>query len=244
MMPRYTQRPTVPNVLHQHIEDAAYLWSHRASNLWSPVFFRQHIRRLDNNLDANLEGLRIAGQHTIKKAFKNLSRWQTPEEAFVCTYVVAHTNDSDSLKVLQEQLIEKPSLSEGAAAALLWSEPSITQTFIDKWWFSEHDTLRQAVIPAAITHPNLDMKKFIKQSAEDSYPSVRLKAYRAIGEWQLSGFRGLLEKGVDETNIFCRAEAAASLALLGDRSSITHLPEVFQYFKNSSLQRYLLIKTW
>lgn len=231
----------VREILRQHIEDASYLWSHRSGNLWSPIFFREHMVRLDNKLDANLEGLRIAGVNAVEQSLKNLMRWQTPEEAFVVTYILAHINDTDAMTTLEEQLVKKPTLSNGAAAALLWAEPTVTESIIDRWWFSEHDVLRQSAIPAAIIHPELDMETFIQQSAQDAFPGVRLKAYRAIGEWCMSRYRCILEKGIEESNIFCRAEAAASLALLGDTSVIHFLPDVFQFFQHSRLSRYLLI---
>jgi len=236
-----TQGFCVPAIVRQHIDDASYLWSHRSSNLWSPLFSRQHMVRLDHKLDANLEGLRIAGANGVEQSCKNLERWQTPEDAFVVLYILAHIDNAEAMAKLEAQLVEKPVLSNGAAAALLWAAPSIAQPVIDRWWFSEHDVLRLAAIPAAIVHPDIDMEAFIRQSAEDASPGVRLKAYRGIGEWRLHKFKDILALGVEESNIFCRAEAAASLALLGDSSKLHILPGVFHYFQHNRLRRYLLV---
>lgn len=235
-------RPIITAVLSQHLEDAAYLWSHRSNNLWSPFFYRHDILRLDFKLDANLEGIRISGPQSIGLASINLARWQSPAESFVLSYAIAHTMLEDPLQALEKQLEKTPELANGAAAALLWSSPTRIQGLIDRWIFSNIAALRQAAIPAALIHPQLDMEKFIKRSIDDSSPGVRARAYRAIGEWQLLDFKKELQQGaLKEKNIICQSEAATALALLGDTRELLHLPKAFSFLSGTHLQRFLLI---
>ncbi len=235
------RRPAVPAILQQHLEDAAYVWSCHQDGIWSPFFNRDYLHRFDQQLDAHLEGLRIAGAQAIAPALKNLQRWQTPEEIFVTTYILLHQPNANVLVELEQALIDTPSLASGAAAALLWTAPNLIPPFVDRWWFSEAGILRQLVIPAALIHPQLDREKFIQQGLTDSYPGVRARAYRAIGEWQLPNYHTQLKCALGEEPVKCRFEAATALALLGDCSALIQLPEAFSHLENAGLRRALLI---
>ena len=52
-----TGRTPLADVIHQHVEDAAFCWAHREQALWSPGHTPAHLGQLDHRLDANLEGI-------------------------------------------------------------------------------------------------------------------------------------------------------------------------------------------
>ena len=52
-------RSPVLAIVQQHCEEAAFCWLRRQDGLWSPVYRREHLARVDQLLDAHLEGLRV-----------------------------------------------------------------------------------------------------------------------------------------------------------------------------------------
>lgn len=72
-------RPVVLHVLTQHAEEAAFCWLRRQEALWRPSYRCSHQQRLDQLLDAHLEGLRVAAPAALPIVLDNLQRWKTPD---------------------------------------------------------------------------------------------------------------------------------------------------------------------
>lgn len=83
--------PTLPNILRQHAEQAAFLWTQYDSALQEPVAEDPDARetqeiqiaRLEERLEAHLDGLRIAGADGLKMAEDRLAEFREPGELFV-----------------------------------------------------------------------------------------------------------------------------------------------------------------
>jgi len=51
----------IPIILTQHAEDAAVLWQRRTRAVNAPHYNKMYLSRLDEQLEAHIDGLRIAG---------------------------------------------------------------------------------------------------------------------------------------------------------------------------------------
>jgi len=56
----------VEEIIEKHAEDTAYLWLQRDAAVREPHYSLADLARLDNRVEANIDGLRIAGD-AIKK---------------------------------------------------------------------------------------------------------------------------------------------------------------------------------
>lgn len=233
-------RPAVRAVLQQHLEDAAFCWLRRQDALWSPLYSRDELGRIDQILDAHLEGLRVAGVEAIAPALENLDRWQTADEAFVSTYVLAHSPTATALAQLEGALVEVPELVTGAAAALLWAGSDAALPLLQRWWHSTEAPLRRAALPAAMRHPRVKRSTVVLDSEESADTSLRARAHRAIGEWRLDDFSAQARRGLDDVSARCRLEAAAALSLLGDAVAADRIAEELPALEGRARRRAVL----
>ena len=54
--------PHIPLIVEVHAEEAAILWLQRDSAVEAPNFNRMFLSRLDERLEANVDGLLVAGR--------------------------------------------------------------------------------------------------------------------------------------------------------------------------------------
>jgi len=233
-------RPVIPAVLEQHLEDAAFCWLRRQGGLWSPLFAREHLGRVDRLLDAHLEGLRVAGAAAVAPALHNLQRWKTADEAFVSTYVLAHTPDDGALAALEQELEQAPDMAQGAAAALLWAGDEAALPLMQRWWRSGRAVLRRAAVPAAMRHPRVNRDTVILDAEKDADDALRARALRAAGEWRLAVHADRLRSALDDVSPRCRFEAACALSLLGDATAAARIPMDLQDLHDSTRRRAVL----
>lgn len=233
-------RPAVWAVLQQHLEDAAFCWLRRQDALWSPLYSRDELSQVDQVLDAHLEGLRVAGAAAIAPALESLERWNSTDEAFVSTYVLAHSPAPKALAQLEAALVEDAELVTGAAAALLWSGSDEALVLLQRWWRSSEPALRRAALPAAMRHPRVKRSTVVLDSEENGDPWLRARAYRAIGEWRLDDFRKQAIRGLDDMTARCRFEAAAALSLLGDAAAAERIVEELPALEGRTRRRAVL----
>lgn len=233
-------RPAVWAVLQQHLEDAAFCWLRRQDALWSPLYSRDELSQVDQVLDAHLEGLRVAGAAAIAPALENLERWESADEAFVSTYVLAHSPAPKALAQLESAIVEEAELVTGAAAALLWAGDDEALTLLQRWWRSSEPALRRAALPAAIRHPRVKRSTVVLDSEENGDPWLRARAYRAIGEWRLDDFRQQARRGLEDMTARCRFEAAAALSLLGDAAAADRIVEELPALEGRTRRRAVL----
>lgn len=233
-------RPAVRAVLQQHLEDAAFCWLRRQDALWSPLYARDELGRIDQILDAHLEGLRVAGVEAIAPALENLDRWQTDDEAFVSTYVLAHSPAATALAQLEGALIEEPDLATGAGAALLWAGSDAALPLLQRWWHSSEAALRRAALPAAMRHPRVKRSTVVLDSEESIDASLRARAHRAVGEWRLDEFGTQVRRGLDDVSARCRLEAAVALSLLGDPAAADGIVDALPALEGRTRRRAVL----
>jgi uncharacterized protein (TIGR02270 family) len=233
-------RPAVWAVLQQHLEDAAFCWLRRQDALWSPLYSRDELSQVDQVLDAHLEGLRVAGAAAIAPALENLERWESADEAFVSTYVLAHSPAPKALAQLEAALVEEAELCTGAAAALLWAGSDEALVLLQRWWRSSEPALRRAALPAAMRHPRVKRSTVVLDSEENGDPWLRARAYRAIGEWRLDDFRTQARRGLDDMTARCRFEAAAALSLLGEKGAADRIVDELPTLEGRTRRRAVL----
>lgn len=239
------QRPVNHHILSQHIEEAAFCWLRRQEALWRPSYRCSHLQRLDQLLDAHLEGLRVAGPAALPIAIGNLERWKTPDEVFACTYTLLQQGSAVDWSALERVLEARPATAKGAAAALIWSSTSIAEDCLKRWGDSTIAALRAASASAFAVTFGSDVPSvhstWLAKALADTSATVRARALRCIGEWRLPAQAKHLQAAFNGDEPLCRFESAYAMAWLGMPEADAALLETLPLMQGSRQRRALLL---
>src|SRR5215467_13185927 len=106
-------------VVGQHAEDAAFLWFSRDRAVRAPHYYLNDLARLDERVEANIDGLRVAGSVGWNLALENLKQ-EGPGELFTAAVLAFETRDRPRLDAIFDALGKNPSLGRAAISALGW----------------------------------------------------------------------------------------------------------------------------
>lgn len=239
------KRPVNRSILNQHVEDTSFCWLRRQEALWRPSYRSPHQQRLDQLLDAHLEGLRIASSASLPIALNNLKRWETADEMFTSTYIMLQQDGEVDWEPLETILKECPSSSHGATAALLWNTTESTYACLKRWTNSTEPSLRAAATSAiAIRHANGSLESrtaWVLERLEDPSNAARARALRCIGEWNLSSLARYLHTAATDNDPLCRFESAYAMTWLRMEQGGSTLLETLPLMTGTKKRRGLLV---
>ncbi len=109
-------------MIERHADEAAFLWERRERACRSPVFDLDALAEVDRRLEANLEGLVIAGEVGLEKSTSAVPRGGAPE-LFTALHVAAELGDVMELARLLVTAQQKPGGERAAVSALAWLSP-------------------------------------------------------------------------------------------------------------------------
>lgn len=82
-VPTVAGSPIIRPLLMWHAQDAAFYWSQSDRSLCSPTVSIKKLASFHSLLEANLDGLRVAGDAGMLMARRELDRWKSQGDAFV-----------------------------------------------------------------------------------------------------------------------------------------------------------------
>lgn len=207
--------PSLPNVVSQHVEEAAHL-SHVRSRLVRAPHVRLHaLRRHDQRLAAHLDGIAVAGEEGWAMCEEQL---QARSAGAVFAFAVRAIEDGDAAHIDKMLSLAQalPAARLELGHALGWVSAHSLQGLIVRMLSSSGAVLRGLAIAACAAH-RVDPGPALAAAMADAEEALRACALRAAGE---CGRRDLLEVCSDaarhEDAGHARFWAARSAALLGD----------------------------
>lgn len=83
--------PIIENIVRQHAEQAAFLWTQYDADMQAPVpedaqeaeAAAEKLSRLLERLEAHLDGMRVAGEDGLRIAEERLAAYREPGELFL-----------------------------------------------------------------------------------------------------------------------------------------------------------------
>ncbi len=215
---------TIPLVLSQHAEEAAFNWLLRDLAVWAPHYDLKDLARLDGRVEAHVDGLRIGGDPGWEIVREELG-WKEAGEVFMATLLALEAGSRERLEEALTVASESTELARGAISALGWLAPEQAIPWAMELLDSGDPMLRRIGIGGAAVHrhdPGDALQRAIV--AEEGAPKSR--ALKAAGEL---GRRDLLSHcqahyAAEESDV--RMWAAWSGALLGDVEAIHALAEL------------------
>src|SRR5207253_24387 len=93
--------PVVSNVSSQHADEASFLWELRSGAVIAPHFSLADLAKLDQRIEANLDGLRIADDAGWEICREALST-EEPGEVFAAAVLAFESGNKDRLETVFE----------------------------------------------------------------------------------------------------------------------------------------------
>ncbi|MFK0689362.1 hypothetical protein ACFX5Q_14305 [Mesorhizobium sp. IMUNJ 23033] len=207
---------TIPAIIEQHVEDAAFLWHRRAREIDGPVMGAFDIGRIDQRLDANLDGLFAAGQAAWDLAAARFADYQEPPELFLLGALAFEWQSAPAIKFALESAgpLGKRGLS-ALSGAVARSAPDKLKPFVARWLDSAV-AMERALGVGALHHHGVNPGPRLRELLTDRDTEVRRRALRLAGARRrrdvIAEVVACLEaRGAEE-----RLEAAVAACLLGE----------------------------
>ena len=218
---------TVLDVVDQHCERAGFLWFLRSNAVRKPHFRLIDLVRLDGRLEANVDGLRVAGPagHALALAALDDSG---PGAFFAAAVVAIESNDVAVFDGLVERALVAAENNEaepyepvnhiwrGLVSALAWVDQPRATRIIRRLFQGLQPRMHWLAIAVCGARRSMDHAGLETALAHAS-PLVRARAYRTAGQLGRADLVAQLRPGLTDDDPECRFWSAWAAARMGAR---------------------------
>lgn len=211
----------ITEIVSQHAEEAAFLWIVRDRAVGAQHYSLRSVAKLDERLEAHLDGLRIAGEPGWEICKEALSL-EGPGEVFTAAVLAFESGREKWITTVLEVATKSPKLARGLVSALGWIPYTQVKEQLLKLLLNESPTLKRIGLAASVIHRQ-DPGSALKDAVSSSDVRLRARALRAIGELGGIDLLAGAKAGVNDADEDCRCAAAWSAVLLGNTASLPFL---------------------
>ncbi|HTB44610.1 MAG TPA: TIGR02270 family protein [Acetobacteraceae bacterium] len=212
----------IPDVLEQYAEIASTMWSRRDHLAGSAALRLAELERLDERIEAQIDGLRIAGEHGRSVCRTTLTPLTGVDGgAFFAAGVLAiESGNPETLTgILQTGQTSGMAASaidpwRALVSALAWAEPAAAAA-ARSWLLSAGDSLQRWLGVAGTGASRATRQADWQAALHDPAAVVRARAYRATGELGGTGLAALLRPGLTDPDPECRFWSAWAASRMG-----------------------------
>jgi uncharacterized protein (TIGR02270 family) len=208
-------QPVIPHIIDQHAEEAAFLWLLRHNAVSAPHYNLKDLAKLDNRVEAHIDGLRISGDYGWEACCNNLE-FKGPGEVFAAGLLALEGNNIDRINKVYQVAEETPETLSGLISAFGWVEPHLLQGKVSELLVSKNPLWRQVGIAACVIH-RVDPGKYIDQAIEADNTQLRARALRSAGELGRIDLKQIVLDQVNDQDPAIGFWAAWSAVMLGGR---------------------------
>jgi uncharacterized protein (TIGR02270 family) len=201
--------------ISQHAEEAEFLWTQRSAAVHAPNFRLRDLARLDDRIEAHIDGLRVAGDLGWDLC---LAALEGPGEIFAASVLALESRSAERIQPILSAVNTLP-LTRGVVSALGWLTAGKAEPYIIEWLESAKPMLRWMGVAGAAVRRFSAVN--IDQLLSDADAAVRARACRSVGELGLQNLIGHLSNHLKDSDQVCRFWSAWSIALLdGDLEAL------------------------
>src|SRR5689334_6245545 len=203
----------IEQVLAQHAEDAAFLWLTRDNAVRAPHYALKDLAKLDDRVEAHIDGLRVASDDGWELALEQLKH-PDAGEYFAAMVLALESGRKEKIAAVLERAQEAGPL-RGVVSALGWVDWEIAKPTVGGLIASTEPRLKRIGLAAcAITRNNPGIH--LASALTHADPALRARACRAVGELARKDLLGEMAAQLAGEDEHCRFWAAWSATLLGD----------------------------
>jgi uncharacterized protein (TIGR02270 family) len=170
----------IPAIVSAHAEDASFLWLLRDQAAVAPHYLLNELARLDDRVEAHLDGLRIAGESGWEVINEMLSLADAGE-VFVCATLVLESGQKERIHMVLEAAVASPELEDGLVSALGWAGAAVAVNHLNVFVRSAEPAMRRIGL-ASYAVRRQDPGQQLLRLLKDSDPRVRARALKAAAE--------------------------------------------------------------
>ncbi|RWL17618.1 TIGR02270 family protein [Mesorhizobium sp.] len=208
-------RRVIEHIVEQHAEDAAFLWLQRDRAVDAPDQYLKNLSRLDDRLEAHIDGLRVSDEWGWQVAERAFDQYQEPGETFVAAVLAFESLSENRIGYVLNLAEASPDLFRATVSALGWVEPYRIQEWI-RSLLGDPRPIRRLLGLAACSVRRIDPAMRLSELLNDT-PAVRARALRLAGEVGRVDLLSDIKAALNDPHETCRFWAAWSCVLLGDR---------------------------
>lgn len=208
------------HIVEQHAEEAAFLWLLRDKAVDAPHYKRHHLARLDERVEANLDGLRVAGEDGWRIAMAGLAQHQEVGELFAAGILALESDEPEKINSLVAIADKVADARRGLLGAIGWVASARLKLTVQRWLDSKEPFARYLGV-VACSHHRADPGARLADWLTDPSPLVRARALRLVGELgRIDLAHTVTAASANDTDPTCRVWAAWCAGLLGEHTSL------------------------
>ena len=213
---RRFERPPIPTVVAQHVEEAAHLRHVRSVLVRAPHVRLLQLGRLDERIAAHLDGIAVAGEFGTRLAQQALEQ-PGAGEVFVSAVCVIEGRDAACLDKLLAIAQAVPASRPGLLSAFGWVSAvqlhGITKSLLD----AAQPWHREAGLAACAMH-GVDSGAVLTRALHARDGGLRARALRVAGQCGRRDLGDACLAAIADPEPHCAFEAARAALLIGDRT--------------------------
>jgi len=207
-------------VVSQHAEEAAFLWTIRERAIGEPHYRLADLARLDQRVDAHVDGLRVGGSTSWRFCRTNVDVADGgPGEVFALAVLAFSNGDREQMSEALHIGCRSARSRAGLTSALGWLQYAEISPWIARLLEGRSPMHRMVGIAACAIH-RVDAGPVLEAAVDDSDPTLRARALRTIGEMKRTDLLEHASAHLNDEDDICRFWAAWSLALCGDERGV------------------------
>ncbi|TPI09632.1 hypothetical protein FJW06_25715 [Mesorhizobium sp. B4-1-3] len=208
------QRPIVAGIVRQHAEQAAFLWAQRDTLMQADPPDLAVVAGVDSRLEANLDGLRIAGSAAWPLVVAAYEDFPEKGELFLYAWLAIEQSDGRRLDEAVELGRKGEDDARGLIGALAWHRPQAIAAKVRDWIGAQDAFKRFLGVSACLGH-GVDPREMLSRLVRDPDARVRAASLRLAGKMRRTDLVEELRAGLEDGQEQPRFWAAWALTELG-----------------------------
>lgn len=207
-------------IIAQFAEEAAFLLHLRTRAVGAPHFTLGDLVKLDDRIEAHIDGLRVAGDAGWEMCLNSLGG-EAPECCFAPSVLAVESGNAGRFHAVLDAIAGDPVKGRALISALGWLPPTQAEPHINNLLSSESPFQQYLGIAASAIHRR-DPGHLLGKTVDDGFPILRARSLRAYGE--LGRSRELdsciLQRAFADDDDEIRFSAAWSATLAGNKEAV------------------------
>lgn len=216
----------IENIIEQHAEEAAFNWLLRDSAVSEPHYDLSDLAHLDDRIEANIDGLRVAGDASWEICREAMAI-DEPGEIFTAGVLAFESQVPKRMNTVLAAVAEDVENQRALCSAMGWiafrhiARPAI------KLLHAKMALLKRIALSVYAIHRQ-DIGPTLGNLIFDVDPGVRSRALKAAGELGRMDLLPMVLDGINDKDDGCCFYAAWSAALLGKKAGADRLKRIAQ----------------
>ncbi len=218
------QNVMVADVLWQHVEGASFDWIIRDQLVDAPHCDLHDLFKSDQNIEAHLDGLHIAGDEGWKLAKEQLG-YEEPGEVFAASVLALESGDEERLDEVLQVASKDVEPGRGFISAMGWVGMPGVEKHLQRLLKAEAPGLKRLAV-SAYGILRVDPGNDLIREVETDDVHLRARVYKAAGELGRRDLLGVLGQGIESDDEACRFWAAWSSGLMQQSYAVEALQKI------------------